>query len=31
MNIFSSNRLTDLPSALSSLEHLQIINISMNK
>ncbi len=30
-SVFSTNRLTDLPSELSSLEHLQIINLSMNK
>ena len=29
--LFSTNRLTDLPMELSQLEHLQIINLSMNK
>lgn len=28
---FSTNRLTDLPVELRTLEHLQIINLSMNK
>ena len=31
ISVSSTNRLTDLPMELSALEHLQIINLSMNK